>query len=213
MKGKWIKYTAKQLAWIKSHKKLPRRALHLLFVKKFRRLDLTVDALKALCLRHGWKTGRTGCYPKGAVPANKGKKMPFNANCAATQFKKGQRPPNAKPVGYEKTTKDGYIEVSIAETNPHTGYGRRFVLKHRYLWEKLNGPVPKGMRLKSLDGNRLNTDPANWVAVPMSMGPRLAGRWSMNYDKAPVDLKPTIFAIAKLEEAARAKRSRKGDEA
>jgi len=211
MKGHHITYTIAQLAWIKAHRKLPRRALHLLFVKKFRRRNLTVDALKQLCLRRGWKTGRTGCYPKGSVPANKGQKMPFNANSAATQFKKGGIPPNAKPVGHERIdTKDGYVWISIAETNPHTGFPRRYVMKHCYLWERANGPIPKGHVLKSLDGNKANTDPANWVPISRAMLLRLNGRWSTHYDTAPAELKPTIFAIAQLEQAARAKRMRKG---
>ena len=48
-KGTWFHYTPTQLAWIKAHRKLPRRALHLLFTKKFHRTDTTVDALKRLC--------------------------------------------------------------------------------------------------------------------------------------------------------------------
>ena len=209
MKGTWIKYTAAQLAWIKGRSKLPRRALHLLFVKKFRRRDVTVDALKALCLRKGWKTGRTGCYPKGSVPMNKGQKMPFNANCARTQFKKGQHPPNAKPVGYEKKSKDGYIEISIAETNPHTGYARRFVLKHKYLWEKQNGPVPKGHCLKSIDGDKTNTDPGNWQLIHRAVLLRLNGKWGPHYDSAPAELKPTILTLAQLDHKARALRQGK----
>jgi hypothetical protein len=77
--------------------------------------------------------------------------MPYNANSAATQFKKGGVPPNAKFLGYERVSKDGYIEISINQKNPHTGYERRFVLKHKYLWETQNGPVPAGMCLKCLD--------------------------------------------------------------
>ena len=218
MKGTWIKYTVKQLAWIKRHRKLPRRAAHLLFVKKFRRKDVTVGMIKALCQRQGWKTGRTGCFAPGAEPANKGKPCPpgiggRHPNSRKTQFRKGQRPHTTKFPGYERVDKkDGYVYLCIAEANPYTGFEHRQVLKHKYLWEKQHGPVPEGHCLKSKDGIRTNTDPGNWYLVPRAMLPRLAGRWSVNYDSAPAELKPTLFAIAKLEQAAREKRTRKSRE-
>lgn len=211
MKGTHTKYTPAQFAWIKRHRKLPRCDLHRLFLKTFRRRDVTVDNIKALCTRKGWLTGRTGRYAPGAVPSNKGKKMPFNPNSARTQFKKGRPPHNTTFAGHERICKkDGYVYISINETNPHTGFERRDVLKHKYLWEKKHGPVPAGECLKSLDGNKANTDPGNWVPVPRSMLPRLAGRWGTHYDTAPGELKPTLFAIAKLESKARA--IRKGKE-
>lgn len=204
MKGTWIQYTSAELAWIKARQTLPRRAIHLLFVKKFKRRDVDVDAIKSLCTRKGWKTGRTGCFEPGAVPANKGKKMPYNANTAATQFKKGQRPPNAKPVGHERVdTKDGYVWISIAETNPYTGFPRRYVMKHCHLWEQANGPIPKGHVLKCLDGNKLNTAPENWTPISRALLLKLNGRWSVHYDSAPAELKPTILAIAKLDQKSR----------
>lgn len=168
---------------------------------------MNLENLKALCSRRGWKTGRTGCFPEGHVPANKGKKMPFNANSARTQFKKGQRPKNTKKPGDEYVSaKDGYVYLCIPETNPHTGFEHRFVLKHKYLWEQANGPVPEGHCLKSLDGNRQNTSPSNWTLIPRSLLPRLAGRWNVPYDRAPAKLKPTIMAAARLRHAAKTRR-------
>jgi len=210
MKGTWLKWTARQLAWIKRHRKLPRRAAHLRFVKKFRRKDVTLAAFGSLCKRKGWRTGRTGQYVPGSVPHNTGRKMPFNANSARTQFKKGNRPHNTKFAGHERVTKDGNIEISINETNPHTGFERRYVQKQIYLWEKAHGPVPKGHVLKSVDGDKANTDPGNWRPVPRAMMPRLNGRWGTHYDSAPAELKPTLFVIARLEHAARDKGKRAG---
>ena len=105
-------------------------------------------------------------------------------------------------------TTDGYVEISVAETNPHTGYPRRYVQKHRWLWEKLHGPVPEGHCLKSLDGNKANTDPANWECIPRGLLPRLSGRHTRAYDPAPAALKPLIMATAKLEHKARQARKR-----
>ena len=139
------------------------------------------------------------------VPANKGRKMPFHPNSARTRFRKGQLPHNTKWLGHERVNRDGYVEISVAEKNPHTGYERRYVHKHRHLWEQANGPVPEGMALKCLDGDKLNTDPSNWEAVPRGLLPRLNGRGGIAYDEAEPELKPTIMAMAKLKHRARQK--------
>jgi hypothetical protein len=204
VKGRWLPWSAEELEWIEERADWPRALLHRFFVMFFERSDVSVDALKALCLRKGWRTGRTGGFEPGHVPDNKGKKMPFNPGSARTQFKPGQTPANAKPLGHERVdAKDGYVYLLVAETNPHTGAGRRYVFKHRHLWEQVNGPVPAGHRLKSLDGNRQNTDPSNWIAIPHGMAPRLSGRWHVGYDAAPDELKPVILAVARLDHAAR----------
>ena len=178
---------------------MARRELHAAFVAEFGRNDVSLNNLKALCKRKGWLTGRTGQFQPGQEPANKGKSMPYNPNSARTQFKKGQLPHNTKFAGHERVSKDGYVEISVNETNPHTGYERRYVLKHRWLWEQVNGPVPEGMALKCLDGNKQNTDLSNWKLVPRAILPRLNGIYGRGYDKAPEDLKPTIMAATELE--------------
>lgn len=202
MKGRAILYSADELAFIEARRGMPRAELHAEFVKAFRRGDTSQANLTALCKRKGWLTGRTGCFEKGAIPVNKGKAMPFHPNSAKTRFKKGGLPHNTKYLGHERVSKDGYVEVSIAETNPHTGYERRYVLKHLHLWEQVNGPVPSGMALKCLDGNKINTDPSNWKPVPRAMLPRLNGRFGRGYDAAPAELKPTIMAVTELEHRA-----------
>lgn len=201
MKGTAIPYTAKELAWIKRHCTMPRREAHAKFCCRFGRTDVTLVHFNALCKRKGWATGRTGCFVKGQVPYNLGMKRPFNANSAKTQFQAGNLPHNTKYLGHERVSKDGYVEISIAETNPHTGYERRYVLKHKYLWERQHGPVPAGHALKCFDGNRLNTDPSNWVLIPRSLLPSLAGRWGLNYDQAAPEVKPVLLTLAKLKDA------------
>ncbi|UFF43090.1 HNH endonuclease [Pseudosulfitobacter pseudonitzschiae] len=94
----------------------------------------------------------------------------------------------------------------VAETNPWTGAKTRPVHKHRWLWEQQNGPVPKGMVLKCLDGDKTNTDPSNWEPIPQALLPRLNGRFGRGYDAAPAEIKPTLLATAKLEHAVRLKR-------
>lgn len=203
MKGAPIPYSPEELAWIEARKEMPRRELHTEFCRTFARTDVTQTNLTALCKRRGWFTGRTGRFVKGQEAFNKGKKMPFHPNSARTRFKKGQLPHNTKYLGHERLTSDGYVEISVAQTNPHTGYERRYVHKHRWLWEQKNGPVPDGMCLKCLDGDKTNTDPTNWEPVPRALLLRLNGRFGRDYDTAPPELKPTIMATVKLEHRAR----------
>lgn len=211
MKGRAIPYSARELAWIKAHSTDNRAAMCAAFNRKFGR-DIALKNINALCKRNGWLTGRTGCFEKGQEPHNKGVpcapgKGGRHPNARRTQFKKGQEPHNTHYLGHERVSKDGYVEVSIGETNPHTGYQRRYVLKHRHEWEKVNGPVPEGHALKCLSSDKTNCDPTNWEAVPRALLPRLAGgnryHRRLAYDDAPQELKPTVLLAAKLHHAAK----------
>ena len=203
MKGNAISYSQLELNWIEHNATAPRRQTHAEFCATFKRQDVSLTNYNALCKRKGWLTGRTGCYAKGSTPMNKGKKMPFNENSARTQFKKGNRPHNTKYLGHERVTLDGYVEISVGEENPHTGYERRYVLKHRYLWEQVNGPLVAGMCLKCLDGNRQNTDPENWEAIPRATLPYLNGHRGLDYEAVEPEVRPTVLAFAKLKHAAK----------
>jgi hypothetical protein len=171
VKGTRITYSPEELAWIEKYSSLRRREAYVAFIKKFGRTDVSLDNLAALCKRKGWFTGRTGRFAPGSVPANKGQKIPYHPNSASVRFKKGQLPYNTKYLGHERVTKAGYVLISIDQKNPHTGFERRYVLKHRYLWEQKNGPLPAGTRLRCLDGDRQNTDPSNWE-VRLSRRPK-----------------------------------------
>lgn len=212
MKGRWITYLPEELAWIEAHKDWPRTDLHRGFVARWGRTDVSKDALKALCTRKGWTTGRSGCFVKGQIPSNKGKKMPFHPASAATRFKKGQRPHTWRGPGHESIdSREGYVWLIVAETNPYTGAATRRVQKHKHLWEQANGPVPAGHVLKCLDGDKTNCDPSNWMAIPVAWLPRLNGRFGRGFDAAPAELKDTILAIVRLEHAAReARKARRG---
>ena len=205
MKGRAIPYSAEELAFIQARKAWPRQELWQAFTFNFGRDDVLPMHIKALCKRKGWMTGRTGCFSAGQTPHNKGKPFPAardHPNCRKTQFKKGQEPHNTNFLGHERVSKDGYVEVSIEQTNPHTGYHRRYVLKHRHEWERANGPVPEGHALKCLDGDKTNCAPANWEAVPRALLPRLAGgnryKRHLAFDDAEPEIKPIILATAKL---------------
>lgn len=207
MKGRAIEYAPEELAWIEARKEMPRAELHALFCAYWKRDDVSLGALNGLCKRKGWMTGRTGCFVKGQISHNKGKPMPehIREKCLATAFKPGQMPHNHRGAGHERIdSKEGYVILIVDKKNPWTGADTRPVHKHRYLWEQQHGPVPEGHVLKCLDGDKTNTDPANWEAVPQALLPRLNGRWNgLKYDSMPAELKPAVMAVAKLDHAAR----------
>lgn len=215
--GRLLRYSPAEMAWLRDNHAMPIGDYHAAFQAAFGRPDVTPQKLHSLRKRHGWKTGRTGHFAKGSEPANRGKVCPpgkggRHPNAQRTQFRKGQLPHNTKYVGHERINVDGYVEISIAETNPYTGFERRYVHKHVYLWEAANGPVPEGYCLKALDGDRTNTEPSNWEAVPRGVLPRLNGGKAtriMAYDSAPAELKPTLLALAKVEQKASQLRRRK----
>nr|WP_275901160.1 HNH endonuclease signature motif containing protein [Paenibacillus periandrae] len=99
----------------------------------------------------------TGRFEPGRTPFNKGKKKDW-AGGEATQFKKGHKPHNYVPVGSERINGDDYVDVKIADPNKWRG-------KHQLVWEKNNGPIPKGYVIIFGDGNRRNFDPNNLILI------------------------------------------------
>lgn len=210
MRGKAIRYSEAEFAWLEEHRTLPISDYHADFVAQFGRADVTAANLHALRKRKGWRTGRTGHFERGQESWNKGKKCPpgkggNHPNARRTQFRKGERTgiarENYKPIGYERISEDGYRERKVNDDLP---FKDRWQMVHRIEWEAANGPIPEGHALKCLDGDRLNCDPSNWEPVPRGVLGRLNGgrcRETIPYDEAPADLKPTLMASAKLKHA------------
>ena len=130
--------------------------------------------------------------------------MPYHPNSAATRFKRGGLPRNHRGAGHERICKkDGYVILIVDEVNPWSGAATRPVHKHRWLWEKANGPLPQGMALKCLDGNKTNCDPSNWRAVSRGTLARLNSRWTRPLESYEPKVQPAVIAIAELEQAAK----------
>lgn len=126
---------------------------------------ITIPKIQSYMGNHKINNGLTGRFPKGHVPANKGTHPPTVGRMGETQFKKGRIPPNIKPIGYERITKDGYIEVKV-KMRPSSPVCRdSFVLKHILVWEKENGPIPEGYTIIFLDRNKQNCSIENLALV------------------------------------------------
>ena len=122
-------------------------------------LDLSVGQITSTLKRYGINTGLTGTFQKGMTPHNKGKKMSAEVykKLRHTMFKKGNNI-NCRPVGSERITKDGYIEIKIANPN-------KWQSKHITIWESHNGKVPKNHCVIFLDGDKRNLDIDNLALI------------------------------------------------
>ncbi|MDO8940878.1 MAG: HNH endonuclease signature motif containing protein [Methylicorpusculum sp.] len=180
-------YTQEQLDWLREYRpKLARRELTAAFNERFG-LALSVSAIDGTCKRLGLYTGRTGCFEPGHETWNKDIKG-YRVS-AATEFKTGNRPANAVPVGTERLQGDGYLWVKIAE--PKT-----WRAKHNVIWEAEHGPVPKGHTVIFLDGNKENLDPANLHLVSRTELLKL----NLNrYRSTHEALKPVVLNLSKLQ--------------
>lgn len=149
------KYTQEHFDFIKRNVKNTEKDLVKMFNENFE-IKITTGILGNIKSKLGIRSGLSGGrFVKGRNPFNKGKKwtdfMPIEGqkNSLRTTFKKGRLPQNHRPVGSERVNINGYIEIKVAEPN-------KWQFKHRYIYEQINGPIPKGKKVIFLDGNRLN---------------------------------------------------------
>lgn len=145
MRGKKIPYTENELLWVESNCTLPISDLHQQFCLQFCREDVSPNNLAALRKRNGWLTGRTGQFKKGNIPHPNARPKGPNT----TSFEKGSVPHNYKPIGSTRLSKDGYVEVKIADPG-------KWVFMHNHVWTNFNGDIPKGFCVSFIDGDRSN---------------------------------------------------------
>lgn len=159
-KGRLLAYTHEQAQWLaEQYKSQPVSELVSAFNARFE-TDKTFGQILAFIKNHKVKSGRTGRFKKGMEPWNAGTKGVMKPNSGS--FKKGSTPPNQKPLWSERIcSKDGYVLMKVPEQNPHTGAPTRFKHKHLWVWEQEHGPVPEGMVVSFVDGDKLNCDPSN----------------------------------------------------
>jgi len=96
--------------------------------------------------------GKTYQFKKQNVPYNYGQKMSTELydKCRRTMFKPGHKPGNIKKVGAIRIDHEGYTYVKIADAD--------WRLKHRVVYENVNGPVPANHVVIFKDNNMHNFD-------------------------------------------------------
>lgn len=126
--------------------------------------NITAKEIAYFRRNHKLKSGLTGQFKKGNVAHNKGKKQIEYMSqediekTKETRFKKGNKPKNYRPVGSERITKDGYIEVKVADPN-------KWETKNKIIYKQYFGDIPKGHKVIYADGNKLNNDINNLILV------------------------------------------------
>lgn len=120
--------------------------------------DYTRGNLKSYYGNHDIDCGIDGRFKKGNVPPNKGKKGIYAPGSEKGWFKKGDIPKNHRKVGSERVDRDGYTLVKTEEPNVWT-------LKHKVIWEKVNGKVPAGHKLLFKDGDSKNITLENLMLI------------------------------------------------
>ncbi len=140
--------------------------------------DFKVTQITTYCNKHKIRSGVDTRFKKGQAPANKDKKMSQETKdkIKHTFFKKGHSPKNRKPIGSERINIYGYTEIKIKEPNV-------WVAKHRHIYEKENGKIPKGFVVMFLDGNKRNFDLENLSLVERRTLTRLNQNKLISNDK------------------------------
>jgi hypothetical protein len=179
LREKYKKYSLPVLAW----------ALNETFC-----LALSESQVRGALRNHHIKSGRTGQFRKEDAPWNLGKKGYMGAN--KTSFKTGNLPHNHQPLWTERVDKNGYIEMSVPERNPYTGFPTRYKHKHVWIWEQAHGPKPKGTAVIFKDGDNRNFYPDNLLLVTRT---ELLVMNQHGYKALPIELKPSVLALVKVE--------------
>lgn len=104
--------------------------------------------------------GKRHRFPKGLTPWNKGVKgLPLGG---ATKFKAGAMPQTWRPIGSERTDRDGILWRKVSDTRDKKADWKAV---HVMEWEAVNGPLPAGKVVIFNDGNRGNFAHHNLIAV------------------------------------------------
>ncbi|MDR1627072.1 MAG: HNH endonuclease [Spirochaetia bacterium] len=117
---------------------------------------LTPGQIKGVSSNHKLRNGRDCRFRPGNIPFNKG--MTGIHFSRRTEFKPGNRPQNWQPVGTEII--DGYGYMKVKTRNPGT-----WKFKHRLVWEKARGRIPKGGVILFADGDKSNFGLDNLILI------------------------------------------------
>lgn len=100
-------------------------------------------------------------FLKGHATWNKGMRG-LDIGGKETRFPAGNMPHNHRPVGSERTDRDGILWRKVSDTRNKKADWRAV---HVTRWEEVNGPLPADKIVVFADGNRSNFDPSNLLAL------------------------------------------------
>ena len=206
-----LKYTPEIKEYIRANiKGVKYKDMANMIFEKFN-VRVNPDALGQWCTKNKLQNGLTGCFEKGHIPVNKGKKWDDyltkeqQEKCRKTCFS-SEKVVNHQDhtwyhkVGDERLDKDGYVMIKLYEHAKDNGGGKKnstraWVLKHRHIWESNYGKIPHGYIVIFLDGNKFNFDVDNLALISQRENV-LINKYGLRYDDP--DLTKLGINIAKL---------------
>lgn len=193
MKNKHHQYTEEQLRFLELEAAMPRRELTAAFNARFG-TDVSVSAIKGACKRHGFMTGRTGCFAAGHQTWNAGMKgWQAGGRSAETRFGKDHKPHNWQPIGHERLTKEGYLQRKVTDTGDTVN---DYVEVHRLLWEEHHGPIPDGHIVTFRDGDRTHIALDNLMLMTRAESAVIN---LLGLGRVDAELKPAARTLAQLK--------------
>lgn len=165
--------------------------------KKYGKDTITREKIRMYMRNHKITSGVDCKFKKGMVPANKGipmSKEQYEA-CKRTMFRKGCKPQNTMKLGECTHAAGGYIVKKVQEKGIQR---ERFKFLHKEIWEKYNGPIPEGMIVGFLDGNKENCSIDNLFLIDKATNLRLNQK-KLRFNNA--ELTKTGIKIAELSVA------------
>lgn len=191
MRVKPHKYTKEELQFFREYAVGHyRREIQEEFIKRFG-WNITLIQIKNMLKKLNIKTGVKPGFPKGHVPANKGKKMPPDVyeKMMLGMAKRKTICPKQKSIGEESVTTNGYIKVKIAEPDV-------WEYKHRFMYEQYHN-----VKLKSddliifVDNNKKNFDKDNLELINRSILSDINKHLNFNTDD--IEIRKAVITLAK----------------
>lgn len=179
-------FTPEQMQWFKdNYPNMSRREITAAFNKHYNE-NREEKQIVAFLKNNKIHSGRGGYFTKGMTSWNKGKKGTTGSNSGS--FKKGHKPHSHLPVGTQRETKDGYIEIKVAE--PKT-----WKSKQRIIWEQHHGAIPENHKVRFKDGNKHNFNINNLFIVNASEHQILN---SLKFKQQPLEVRETTILLARI---------------
>lgn len=164
-----------------------RKEIIKLFNKKFN-INLSESQITAKMKMLKIKTGFTGRFDEDRSKVKVWNKGEYPKGCEKTWFKQGNIPYNYVPIGIERITIDGYLEIKVKDPDI-------WKFKQRIIWEKEYGPIPYGCLINFLDGNKMNFDIDNLICLTKEQSLELSRNKLRSEDK---DITKTGVKVADL---------------
>lgn len=182
------KFTLEQISWLTANRyELNNKEVVKQFNQHFN-LNLVQHQVTQACIRRGIKH-KSGGFEKGRVTWNKGLKGVNGTS--STTFRKGQVSVNTMPIGTERLTKEGYIDIKIADPNI-------WVSKHRYIWEQAHGKLTSSQIIVFLSDDRQDFSLSNLALINRSEMATL-NRHEKFGQQTP-EIREALISVVRLEQ-------------